>query len=197
MALLAASFIILASISQNYFYINHQNYVQDAFVCFSIQPLNGSCENWPDNWKRLQTKTINNRNLNVFQTKLDDDGTGAIKNASILFYKLKFYYMDQTVGESHQWNTVVVNDKFSNVWWEKCSEQKSVLTNLENELSINCTTPENNYYEQIDKKLGALQPYLQYLILSGISVGVILFCLLCMVTYLHVREILAAKFCRS
>lgn len=118
MAFLASSFIVLATISQNYFYINHQHFLQDAFVCFSENLINKSCDQWPGNWQRLYPKSINNGKLNVLRAKLNS----TLDNAPILFYKLKFFYMDKTIGENGQWNMIATNN------FEKMAQQPEEQT---------------------------------------------------------------------
>lgn len=143
MAFLSSSFVILAAVAQNIFFINNIPNVRDAFVCFGNNSLelNSTCNTWPNGWIRLYPKNLNNGNLHVLSTKMDKLQNEK-ETYNVLYYKLRFFFNDQTMGETRNWANIL-NGTYTD---------KPFLHN-KTTLPQQCDKADNNsFLENIDKE---------------------------------------------
>jgi hypothetical protein len=106
MAALSTSYIILTALVQNIFYINAPYNVKDAFVMLKTKDFSTTNN---ETWSKLFYDLIDNKRTPVFKTFVPS----ATAN-SFLQYKVKFYFRDNTIGETQEWRTFITNDNTCN-----------------------------------------------------------------------------------
>lgn len=97
--LVATTLIFLSALNQNNFYLSRPRNVKEAFICFNST---STCDNWPQNWRRLKFETINNGDLYVMKKTLSPSEVNEK-------YKLRLIYHDQHYEDTADWRSVTTH----------------------------------------------------------------------------------------
>lgn len=103
--MLAATLIFLSALNQSTLYLSRPRNVKEAFICFNST---NSCDNWPENWKRLRFTTINDGELYVMKKEL---APWEVNEK----YKLRLLYHDQHYENTTEWRTTFASDYSNNI----------------------------------------------------------------------------------
>lgn len=111
MPFLAQTFIILAALNQNVFYISHPTDVSEAFVCFDFEVKNATCE-WPKNWHRLTPNLLNGQTP-VMESNIN-------RTVNWLTYKLRLIFSNRSHGDSKDWSVILSTSSMNDFINKSC-----------------------------------------------------------------------------